>query len=1381
MAIVGIDSSNIAAKRTLAQQRTANLGPLVLCTKEARDVTYNVPSEKLGMPTGPATADATTYNKLSEIVTTTEMDRQGNVTRMAVQTLDGAGAILQTQTTVNNYLPGTALPPDATNNDGARFGRLSKATVTTARPGLTDQTRVADFAYYGYSGASCAGDAKLRGLLCMEKVTVSNLGGSDAPEITQHFYDAVGNKIVTRAGSRVSPLAEYDTKGRYVQATYDVFRAEAGAGASVYPTSLPAGAMVFKTNEVLTRDKFGNALSSRTAIGSGNWLYGVQAATPMGTIYFKGDSTGASEETRMQRTLLTNANWCPLGTKYVSMVTKSGGAKGTQCFDSVGRNIGGYVVGFGGEIIRTRKDYDVLGRVIKVFEPAKNAAPSLFTSTDYDVLGRPIAVTHPFYRTNIAGVKSTSQIAMTRFEYAGFNTKTIVSGHTDSGVVDRTKEEFRNALGELTKVTEMGSRSIDYRYDVLGNLTKTIDPAGNEVVIGYNGLGQKVSMNDPDKGIWSYRYNAFGEITTQIDAAGTSTITTYDFKGRKEGQTLMSSGASGEEYFLTWEYDLAENGLGQVFRESKNNGQTFAREFTRVTSFDNFGRPSITTTTFQGAGTTQESHYQKVAYDKFGRVHQTFDAARAGPQFTYNGVQNLYNEYGYLAKVQDAANGGSAPFYTVNAMDARGNVVDMTYGSGDRITYMYDAKTGFLEEIKRQLGSDQTTIKHYNATWDHLGNLVKRDQDFLGDLPETFAYDNYNRLVSNTLDGTTKAVSYNNIDNITSKTAEIGNELIPYTYHSTKKHAITKVGNRSFEYDANGNVTRELVGTTTRKNITYTLNDLVKKIEVVGTNAHTSEFFYDSSNTRYKRIDRDSSGRVTTTLYLDNVEKVHNSDNSVQWKRQIGGVAQMTHAVTSSSVGTGTRRYFHMDHLGSINVITSSAGVIEHRMAFDPWGARRIVNSSGVWQASNMTHASILSSYAKTVKPVTNRGYTGHEMLDEVGIIHMNGRIYDAYLARFLQADPFIQDPTAIASLNRYSYVMNNPLNAVDPTGFISLNPHEHLKKKGRKAIRSAAKIFGEDVVNYAGSMVASYFGGAWGAALWSYEFARAMGASSSEARKGAAISLVSSAAYYYIGGNIQNPYARAFANGMVGGVSSVLQGGKFGHGFVSAGASTFVNVNGWYGSNQGFQHTLARVTIAAVIGGTISEATGGKFANGARTAAMAQLFSGERDAARENAQRGGGAGDSGQARNPLNVVVDVVGKIWNLPNTLLGLVYGGVGHVVGWITGTNPYITFKNNAIQFHNNPFTTTAMTLGNTILYNPAPQYQSGAKIGGHTLGYEEMQHTYQGQVLGPLYLFGHFALGTAAMIIGNDYSIEGWHGPVNFLENCPHKPVPSPWSC
>jgi RHS repeat-associated protein len=77
------------------------------------------------------------------------------------------------------------------------------------------------------------------------------------------------------------------------------------------------------------------------------------------------------------------------------------------------------------------------------------------------------------------------------------------------------------------------------------------------------------------------------------------------------------------------------------------------------------------------------------------------------------------------------------------------------------------------------------------------------------------------------------------------------------------------------------------------------------------------------------------------------------------------------------------------------------------------------------------------------VKP----GYTGHEMLDDVGIIHMNGRIYDPELARFLSPDPVLQDPSNTQNYACYAYVFNNPLSNTDPTGAITMGPYARLGK----------------------------------------------------------------------------------------------------------------------------------------------------------------------------------------------------------------------------------------------------------------------------------------------------------------------------------------------
>jgi RHS repeat-associated protein len=66
----------------------------------------------------------------------------------------------------------------------------------------------------------------------------------------------------------------------------------------------------------------------------------------------------------------------------------------------------------------------------------------------------------------------------------------------------------------------------------------------------------------------------------------------------------------------------------------------------------------------------------------------------------------------------------------------------------------------------------------------------------------------------------------------------------------------------------------------------------------------------------------------------------------------------------------------------------------------------------------------------------TRRGFTGHEMLDNVGLVHMNGRVYDPALGRFVCADPFIDGETNPQGCNRYAYVQNRPCSLLDQTGF---------------------------------------------------------------------------------------------------------------------------------------------------------------------------------------------------------------------------------------------------------------------------------------------------------------------------------------------------------
>jgi len=151
---------------------------------------------------------------------------------------------------------------------------------------------------------------------------------------------------------------------------------------------------------------------------------------------------------------------------------------------------------------------------------------------------------------------------------------------------------------------------------------------------------------------------------------------------------------------------------------------------------------------------------------------------------------------------------------------------------------------------------------------------------------------------------------------------------------------------------------------------------------------------------------------------------------------------------------------------------------------------------------------------------------------------------------------------------------------------------------------------------------------------------------------------------------------------------------------------------------------------------------------------------------------------------------LDYLGKIWNGPNTAVGLLYGGVGYALGHIMKTSPTITFGHNAIQFLNNPLSTTAVTLGNVVVYAGNCYHSNGACVyhpqavrhSDQVLGLEEMQHTLQGQVLGPLYFPAHCVFGVLALLCtwrSKASLIARWHSPINILETGPHMCPPRPW--
>ena len=238
----------------------------------------------------------------------------------------------------------------------------------------------------------------------------------------------------------------------------------------------------------------------------------------------------------------------------------------------------------------------------------------------------------------------------------------------------------------------------------------------------------------------------------------------------------------------------------------------------------------------------------------------------------------------------------------------------------------------------------------------------------------------------------------------------------------------------------------------------------------------------------------------------------------------------------------------------------------------------------------------LLKSSTGASATTQRRGFTGHEMLDEVGLVHMNGRVYDPSLGRFMTADTFIQFDDHSQSFNRYSYVLNNPLSFTDPSG----NFLQFLAIAVGYAFQSLIAAGGYEAL---GAIV----GGAVAGGIAGEGDPRA-------ALQGA----VSGALFSFAHANFKpgtigtegfkvGQFAGKVATHAIGGGAiSKAFGGSFREGALSAGFGAVAgSVPGLDKASLGRGEIVAR----AVIGGVSAELGGGKFANGAATAAFGYLM----------------------------------------------------------------------------------------------------------------------------------------------------------------------------
>ena len=597
-----------------------------------------------------------------------------------------------------------------------------------------------------------------------------------------------------------------------------------------------------------------------------------------------------------------------------------------------------------------------------------------------------------------------------------------------------------------------------------------------------------------------------------------------------------------------------------------------------------------------------------LTYDTQSRVSKTLYG-------DYLSVGYSYDAQGYLRSV---TNGSSQTLWLAETRDARNNVTAYTQGEVIRTSRAYGQSTGELYNIDSRYTSPQSgnvQIQLVRFDRDLTGQITYKNDSRSSVNSEQFEYDELHRLKSNRVNNIVQdSYQYNDYGNITYRSS-IGR----YNYNATTRpHAVSSITEASatapieyrqgqaFQYDANGN----LLSAGGR---TYAWTSF-NKPRLISLGAESSSFDYDASRERVFELQNrvlNGAQQVTEIFTAGGYERRINADGSTEDRVYVtaGGlpVALLTRAGVETATPDGgagaTIRYLHTDHQGSVEAVSGFIdGVfrIVDRMSYDPYGARRLPNGT-----ADTSH-----SEEKRAHPA-DRGYTGHHQLDHLQLIHMNGRVYDPYLGRFISADPFIQDPYSSQSLNRYSYVWNNPVNGTDPSGYFL----KGLYRGGKNFLQDNRRLIYSVAITAAGGWVVAPLAGASLVAGSAYVGFTAGLVGSGGDLKAAAIGGITAGAFAGVG-NVyaQNPggllggghtgmlVEKTIAHGVVGGTSSVLAGGKFGAGFLSAAVPAGYR-NAGFGGQLG---SLRGYAEAAILGGTASELGGGKFANGAITATMA-------------------------------------------------------------------------------------------------------------------------------------------------------------------------------
>ncbi len=823
--------------------------------------------------------------------------------------------------------------------------------------------------------------------------------------------------------------------------------------------------------------------------------------------------------------------------EYQLRATRSDGFVSTSIHDRYGRTVGQESSLTGGQTSRQLLEFDALGRLARQTVPYVAGEAQFWVESSYDVSGQRHAEERP---ADESGGNASARWNSNRLTRTVRDAEYRVSTHT------------LDAEGRLITVASATGGTATYSYTPFGELATVTDPNGTRTTLTYDDRGLPATVASPDSGRRTSNYNAFGELLSQADAATPANVISfsYDQLGR-----LIQRNDSGQG-LTNWEFHRVSGPLlglpSRVTAPVGSNPAGFSEQY----GYDSLGRRTAVTTTLEGT-----AYVTNYGWDALGRVTSMIYPATVNGARLYLGLRY---DAGYNTVIeQDVLAGGGLwlRLYDLQSQDALGRERLVRLGSSATIDEQrdFDRASTRLKAI-RTGAALSSQLQNYRYFWDKVGNLTER-MDLGQWLSETFSYDEQNRLLSARLNGSlTLALGYDEGGRIRSK-SDVG----AYTYGSSHPGAVTAVsggpaGSRSYAYDINGNMSARQ-----GKTISWHPFPLPKRIDYGATNF--SEFSYGPDRQRIRQIARTGAATLTT-WYIGPHFEVEVNGTQRRYRSTVFASGEAIYSqVEQASPATLDAYFLHRDHQGSVDTLSRVVGAGGQTLAqrFDVFGKRR----NATWSADPADLRAADSHFIE-------RGYTGHEHLDNLRLIHMNGRLQDPVLGTLLAPDPMLGNLRNPQSLNRYAYVVNNPGSLIDPSGFL----FGRIGKFFHRLFRGIGSLFRRVIDKYGREILAAvaayYTGGA--ASQWyvaSVPAATAVGAGTVGAIAGGAVAggivtgdlggvavgIVGGAGFGAVGAAYGNTWSlqRIAASGLAGGAAAQVGGGDFRTGFAfSSGAAAF-------------------------------------------------------------------------------------------------------------------------------------------------------------------------------------------------------------------------------